>query len=236
MPTRPRQIPGRSGRLKRPKHQGTYPCGAQSRQRLIETAIEVFGNLGFDGACTRLLAQKAGVNLSAIPYYFGGKEGLYNAAAEHIAAGAAAKNAPAIARAEATLQDPTLTRPDAIAVLQDMLVSVAALSLGADGNDHWARFVTREQMDPTSAFDILYDGVLSRFHSLCAALVARILDQAPDDEDTLIRTTAIIGQILVFRTARATALRRLGWKTFTTQRIDAILDVVHKQTRAILET
>ncbi len=229
-PPPPRQAPDQQT----PQRQGAYPCGAQSRQRLVDTAIDVFGNLGFDGASTRLLAQKAGVNLSAIPYYFGSKEGLYKAAAEHIATGAAAKHAPAIAKAQAALQDPALTRNDAMAVLQDMLVSVAAILLGADGNEHWVRFVTREQMDPTPAFDILYNGMLGPIHNLCTALVAKILDQAQDDEDTLIRTTAILGQIIVFRTARATALRRLDWETFTQHRIDAILEVVRKQTRAIL--
>src|SRR5208282_731957 len=58
--------------------------GEEARQRLIQTAIEVFGAYGFDGASTRMLAQKAAVNLAAIPYYFGGKQGLYRAAAQFI--------------------------------------------------------------------------------------------------------------------------------------------------------
>src|SRR5579862_9588675 len=47
------------------------------RLRLLEAAIDVFGRHGFDGASTRMLAKAAGVNLQAIPYHFGGKEGLY---------------------------------------------------------------------------------------------------------------------------------------------------------------
>ena len=39
-----------------------------SRQRLIEAALDVFGLYGFEGASTRLLAERANVNLAAIPY------------------------------------------------------------------------------------------------------------------------------------------------------------------------
>ncbi len=57
-----------------------------TKARMIEAAIEVFGTLGYETASTRLLAERAEVNLSAIPYHFGGKHALYLAAAEAIAA------------------------------------------------------------------------------------------------------------------------------------------------------
>ncbi|MBE9190364.1 TetR family transcriptional regulator [Gloeocapsopsis crepidinum LEGE 06123] len=59
--------------------------GEDARHRLIDAGIEVFGISGFEAASTRHIADKAGVNLAAIPYYFGSKEGLYRAVAEHIA-------------------------------------------------------------------------------------------------------------------------------------------------------
>src|SRR3974377_1045109 len=60
------------------------PRSDDLRLRLLEAAIPIFGRYGFDGASTRMLARAAGVNLQAIPYHFGGKEGLYLAAADHI--------------------------------------------------------------------------------------------------------------------------------------------------------
>jgi len=57
----------------------------ETRSRMIDTAIDVFGRLGYEGASTRILADRAGVNLSAIHYHFGGKRELYMAAAQSIA-------------------------------------------------------------------------------------------------------------------------------------------------------
>ena len=49
-------------------------------------AVREFGSKGLDGASTRGIAEAAGTAMSSITYHFGGKEGLYLAAAEHIAA------------------------------------------------------------------------------------------------------------------------------------------------------
>jgi len=55
---------------------GTDPRGEDTRRRILETAIEVFAREGYEGTSTRELAAAAGVNLPAIQYYFGSKEGL----------------------------------------------------------------------------------------------------------------------------------------------------------------
>jgi AcrR family transcriptional regulator len=51
-----------------------------ARTRLVMAALQVFSEKGFEGATTRDICAKAGVNISAIRYYFGDKAGLYRAA------------------------------------------------------------------------------------------------------------------------------------------------------------
>lgn len=48
-----------------------------TRQVLIEAAAELFAENGFDGVSTRMIAEKAGVNLGGIHYHFKTKENLY---------------------------------------------------------------------------------------------------------------------------------------------------------------
>src|SRR3546814_20399109 len=52
--------------------------------RLLNTAIDQFGRDGLEGASTRRIASAAGTTMSAITYHYGGKEGLYLAAARHL--------------------------------------------------------------------------------------------------------------------------------------------------------
>lgn len=63
----------------RPK---TQTRGEDTRRRILEAALEIFAAQGYEGASTRALAERAGVNLPAIQYYFGSKEGLYLAVLE----------------------------------------------------------------------------------------------------------------------------------------------------------
>ena len=49
------------------------------RENIIAAAVPLFAAKGLNGVSVRELASAAGVNLSMISYYFGGKEGLYAA-------------------------------------------------------------------------------------------------------------------------------------------------------------
>ena len=53
---------------------------ADTRERILEAALHCFSELGFDGASTREIARRAGVNLGLIKYYFDGKERLWQEA------------------------------------------------------------------------------------------------------------------------------------------------------------
>jgi AcrR family transcriptional regulator len=54
--------------------------GAQSRERLLMTAMRLFAEQGFARTSTREIALAAGTNIASISYYFGDKAGLYRAA------------------------------------------------------------------------------------------------------------------------------------------------------------
>jgi TetR/AcrR family transcriptional regulator, regulator of cefoperazone and chloramphenicol sensitivity len=53
--------------------------GEVARAKLLDAALRLFGERGFAATSTRDIAEAAGVNLAAIRYYFGDKQGLYRA-------------------------------------------------------------------------------------------------------------------------------------------------------------
>jgi AcrR family transcriptional regulator len=50
---------------------------AATRRALLDAAQELFAERGFDGATTRDIGERAGVDISAIARYFDSKEGLF---------------------------------------------------------------------------------------------------------------------------------------------------------------
>ncbi|WP_270455342.1 TetR/AcrR family transcriptional regulator [Klebsiella quasipneumoniae] len=51
--------------------------GEATRQKIIETAGELIARNGYAGTSNKAIAQAAGVDMAAINYHFGGREGLY---------------------------------------------------------------------------------------------------------------------------------------------------------------
>jgi TetR/AcrR family transcriptional regulator len=89
----------------------------RSRQQLLAAALDEFAAKGYAGARVQDIADRAGVNKQLIPYYFGGKEGLYRALAQSWLDQEAAFAGPDVpiekligGYVHATLSDPRLTR------------------------------------------------------------------------------------------------------------------------------
>jgi hypothetical protein len=83
------------------------------------------------------------------------------------------------------------------------------LLVGSAEAERWARFIVREQMQPSAAFDTIYrfmGGPVGMATRLVAAATGR-----PEDEETKIRVFAMFGQVLVFRVSQALITRHMGW-------------------------
>jgi AcrR family transcriptional regulator len=213
----------------RRKPSGGYARGEATRLRIIQTALDVFGTLGFEEASTRLIADRAGVNLAALHYYFAGKDGIYRACAEHIAAYGEQLIAPFVARLEMPLANPHLTRRQLRALLHETLDGFADLLVSPREPPTWVAFVLREQMNPTAAYAVLNERVSGRLIGAVAALVGRLIDRPADAEETILRTLAMFGPLVVFRRARGAALLALGWPDFSGDRLALIKAVLWDQ-------
>src|SRR5262245_63722378 len=55
-----------------------------TKARILATAEEIFATRGFDGAGTREIASRAGVNISSLHYHWASKEALYVAVFQDI--------------------------------------------------------------------------------------------------------------------------------------------------------
>ncbi|MBB1627124.1 CerR family C-terminal domain-containing protein [Achromobacter sp. UMC71] len=193
---------------------------AETRERLIEAGLALFSRLGLEGVRTRQLSEAAGVNQAAIPYHFGGKEGVYAAVLE--------QTAQDIAR---RLELPVVvsTAVDQAAMQLDALMRAFTTAL-LDSEASAARslLLAREQLQPTPKFDAIQVVLFVPLHEAVTALVAAIRQEAPGSRDSILRAHAILGQAIVFAVAREALLRRLGTKRLTRDMVAQIADLVGK--------
>jgi AcrR family transcriptional regulator len=207
--------------------------GEDTRLRILRTALQVFATEGYEGASTRTLAQRANVNLPALQYYFGNKEGLYQAVVDQISERVERRVAPVTEQIRSTLANGEMSRRQALDLLCRMLDAFVALVTDQTSPD-WesrAQFFARAEIEPQPALDTLHERVTRQIVTPCAVLIGRLTDQPPDAEQTLLRTVAVIGQVTVFCNRKAH--QALGWEYLDDERVHAIQALVRQHTRAI---
>ena len=214
-----------------------YARGEETRARIVTTALRLFGEHGFDGASTRDIAAAAGVNAPALQYYFDSKEGLYLACVEHIVEQVWAEMSEVVEAAEKSLKE---RAPDAdlIEAFCAIQARMAEWVFTFSGASDWRLFMARQQggTEPASGFEILHERVHRRMSAVTAGIVGRLIGRPPRDSETLIRTMALQGQMVVFQIKRRSMLAALNWDSLNASRIALLKRIVREHTTALLES
>jgi TetR/AcrR family transcriptional regulator, regulator of cefoperazone and chloramphenicol sensitivity len=204
---------------------------SQSALDLIAAALPIFGQRGLEGAATREIAKAAGKPMSAITYHFGGKDGLYLACAQHISDTIGGFIGVALADATSAAPTPAEARDQL-----KMLFSAMINEIIRDETAEFARFIVREQQEPTAAFDIIYSGMMGRVMNRMVELLSCVAGGRMSDLEIRVRALALMGQVMAFRVARATTLRLTGWSDVGDVEKELIGTVIQSHLEAILDS
>lgn len=207
--------------------------GGTTRERLLEAATDVFGKYGYDAATTRMIAREAGVNIAAIPYYFTGKEGLYRAVIKHIVSIFFTQLSETRQEIAGESFTGPAAREQAAILLERLLTKLTMFLVGSPQAPRLARIILREQLFPSKAYDIIFSGFMTSALESIVTLIMVISGDSSKRTATL-RAMSIIGQILIFRVARETAVRALDIEGYSHDETEEIRQVIIGHTRSIL--
>ncbi len=223
--------------LRRRNAESGYPRGEETKTKIIRKAITLFGEKGFAGVSTREIASAAGVPPPSLQYYFENKEGLYQACIEDIHASAWEAIGP-VAR---DVEDLLAANADADRLIDGycrILEALADFLFATPDAATRALFIAQHQA-PSSRTTNKSGGKSAtgrRIRDCCAAVVSRIGGPRLCDEEISVVCTTINGQLVVVHLARQHIEDWMGWKEFTTERIETLKAVVRRQTMVILNS
>jgi AcrR family transcriptional regulator len=203
-----------------------------ARVRLLEAGLDEFGQHGFEAATTRRIAQRAGVNVALIPYYFEGKEGLYGAVVEHVVGHIESRVQPTLQEIEHRA-DLDLPAREALDLLLKLLAGILDFMVGSQQAPRFARIILREQLYPSSAYDTIFSRMMAPVLQAIARLVS-IAVGTPLTETVKLRALSLMGQVMAFRVARETVVRMLGIQGYSPEETDQIRHIILEQTEAML--
>jgi AcrR family transcriptional regulator len=183
-------------------------------ERVLDAAGEIFAEKGFKAAAVRDITDRAGVNVSAVNYYFRSKEQLYvetvRAAYEGIAAAVPLPQLP-----------PDLSPADKLrAFIRGFLTRM----LCQDGPAWHKNLLMREVGDPTEACaQIVREFVRPMFDALNGILVALLPPEVPVEKRHLI-AASIIGQCLHYHHGRHVLRHLVGEEERALHTVDYLTD------------
>lgn len=177
-----------------------------TRDRLLDVAERLFAEKGYDNTCIRDLTEAANVNVASVNYHFNGKENLYLEVFRRRIHRFRERRLEAIRSVKDGAGPDCLH--EVIRVFVEQFIGDLFCSEGAEA---FMNLTFREMSHPGPAFDMVLEHMVLPVKK---AMREAIQQSRPalSDEDALLCTASIVGQILHFVRARSIISRTTGRK------------------------
>jgi len=182
-----------------------------TRQRLLEAAGEVFAEKGFRNATVREIVRRAGANLNAVNYYFGDKQGLYQAAIEYAHQSIEQEHELALAR------DKTSEPAERL----HAFVRVLLRRVTTRGHSAWhGKLMAMEMAKPTEVLDIVVARFIRPRFDLLVGMIRELAGKEIPQREIELCAESVVAQCVHFVHGRAIITRLLPFLTYSESDID----------------
>ncbi|MCE0524102.1 MAG: CerR family C-terminal domain-containing protein [Methylacidiphilales bacterium] len=185
------------------------PPPEQIKDRIVQTAGEVFGRYGFHGTTIRQITQQAGVNVAAVNYYFRDKAELYVRVL---------REAKCWTRdvAISELSGPPEER------LRSFILAFVRNLLNPERPLWHVQVITQEMLHPTPALEVLLRELTEPIFRQVRSLVAEIAGKKLSRLQLDLLASSILGQCLFYVRSRPMIERLAPELSGGAHRIDRI--------------
>lgn len=204
-----------------------------SKTRLLEVALKLFATKGFDGVSTREIGKKAQVNISAIKYYFGGKEELYVAVLEYIKLTFKQDAAAIIKELDYGKNLKNMTAEDARAIFHRVYSEVLNAAFKPK-NMYMSMILAKESVNPSKTAIKVFTEKMLPLRSEIIKLVSKITGLSQANPKTFFITETLLNKAMVFGRDKTRILFTLGIKDYNEKTIALIREIVLEQADLIL--
>ncbi len=157
----------------------------QTRLRLLGAAGEVFAEKGFQRGTVREICSRAGANVAAVNYHFGGKKELYRQLLEHCFQEGLRRHPP----------PDDLSDTDAAEHALEAFIRSLVLRMLGEGRPGWlTRLMARELAEPTPALRAMVTNSIQPLLNRLMAIVRALLGPGAREEDVRFCALSVVGQ------------------------------------------
>lgn len=167
-----------------------------TKLRLLNAAGEVFAEHGFRAATIRDICQRAGANIAAINYHFGGKEELYREVLSY-------------AFVQGERKYPLATnQADSAAQQLETFIRVSLERMLDEGKPAWhGKLMVREMTDPTGQLDLIAERFMKPHFEALKVLVRSLCGAAVPEERVVLLCLSAVGQAVYYKMGKEAICR-----------------------------
>ncbi|MDE1162287.1 MAG: CerR family C-terminal domain-containing protein [Acidobacteriaceae bacterium] len=198
------------------KVQAAQTPALETRDKLLQAAIEVFSESGYDGATVREICRRADVNIALVSYHFGDKLALYRAVIRFVT--------NSDARTELARQAALGTANPKESLRQLIRGLLERIVANHEQSGLHFRLMLKELANPTTVLTDEIETTIRPLYDHIRTSVGAILKLPPDHETTRLCTHSILGQVTHYVHARPILVRLWPEMRFSPEQIERIAD------------
>ena len=184
-----------------------------TRTKLIEAALEVFGERGYYHATIQQIVRRAGTNVAAVNYHFGDKAQFYGKVVSH-----ALNLDQAAERVDLGDEPPEEQLRTFVFWFVHNIVGLHKPSSSLE------KIHIQEMVNPSPILDTLVDTFIRPNHMKLRAIVAALLPDDATEQDIRHHCFSVIGQCLHYKFARPVMDRLYADIEFTENYVNSLAE------------
>lgn len=201
-----------------------------THRRLLDAAVTLFAERGFRKTTVRAICNKAGANVSAVKYHFGGKRELYHAAFDH-------------ARARSNETNPFVQmdtgrdfyadkKPDRRLYL--FIRTMLEHQFRHGRPTELTQLMSHEMMHPTPALDRLVEVSVRRVYGGLIQIIKDLSPNPPTDHQARMLAMSVSAQCHFHHLALPMIQRLHPEQSYTPEALDELAGHIHRFTLAAI--
>ncbi len=188
--------------------------------KILDAAITVFAQNGFEGARTRDIAALAKVNISTLHYHFKSKDGIYGSVIGKIYDQSNKFMMPVMIEQRKVIEN-SGGKKELVEAIKTMSLTFVDTILNPE-NKRFSKIIAFEQIDQSKHFKSLFESVMKRVCEPFTLATAKIMGKKPDSIEAILLTHSLHSVLTSFQCNKSSLLYLTGWKGYDESNIKLI--------------
>ena len=190
-----------------------------TRERLLDAALEVFAERGYEAATIREICSRAGANIAAVHYHFGDKRRLYEAIYGTLF--------ETLRRRRTDFLPPDAPPAERLRVyIRALFEEIFCCAGNTERQVQLSTIYLTEMASPSEVLDRIVTEHLEPDARELYSIVGELMGRSPDDPDTIDCAASVVGQVLYYHHAGPIISRLHPDRPPVPERLDQLIEHV----------